>query len=275
MAFDFEAAIKEASREAGQNFLGAIVLGSSGAGKSRLMGSFGCKTLYLYTTGEDHGPKSAKVAGGPDLVPLCLDFANGEQLSADAAYARLLEILGSKDQLKKMGIGAIAVDGATEIETLIRGTTAWERACQTAQGKHNTYAEPATTVSMFRPVISALKDLQRSLQIHFVVSCILDVKELGPNGDILEAAPRLQGYTVAEAVVQQFGDVLVIGRMERNGEVKYKLQFMTEIAKSAKDEAGRMKRSMNFSPRITGATEIPPFLDADLRKCIELKGGKK
>ncbi len=274
MSFDFKAAIKEAQESAKSTLVGAIVLGSSGSGKSTLMGTFGVKTLYLYSSGEDHGVKSAAATKGCDIVPICIDASDGKKLDSDEAYARLIEILNSTEDLKKMGIKAIAIDGASELEAIIRGTAAWTRMCATSQGKHNAFAEPTATVTLFRPIIATLKELQRSLQAHFAVSCVLDVKDIGTCGEILEAAPRLLGYSVAEAIVQQFGDVLVVGRMEKGGEVKHKLQFMTEIVKSAKDEAGRLKKSMNFSPRLAGVLNIPSMLDADLRKVIDLKEGK-
>jgi hypothetical protein len=272
--FDFDKAIKEASEAAKSPLLGAIVLGSSGSGKSSLMGTSGLKTLYLYTTGEDHGVKAAQAAAGSDIVPVCLDYADGKKLDADTAYQRTLDVLGSVDALKKMGVGMVAVDGASEIEAIIRDTKAWQRMCLTGQGKHNAFAEPTSTVSMFRPVINGLKDLQRNLGVHFVISCILDVKDLGPHGEILEAAPRLQGYSVAESVLQQFGDVLVVGKMERDSIVKYKVQFMTDLVKQSKDEKGTLKRAMNFAPRLTGLQNLPPMVDADLKEILKMKAGK-
>lgn len=272
--FDFEKAIKEAKEATSSPLMGAVVLGSSGAGKSTLMGTAGVKTLYLYTTGEDHGVKSAGAIKGADLVPVCVDFADGKKLDADQTYQRILDVLKEHDALKKLGVKCVAVDGASEIEATIRETSAWKKLCSTAQGKHNTFAEGGATITLFRPIINALKEVQRKVGAHFIVTCLLDVKDLGVNGEILEASPRLQGYSVAESLVQQFGDVLVVGRMEREGQVKHKLQFMSEITKTSKDEKGSLKRAMNFSPRIAGLQNPPALLDADLKEIIRLKGQK-
>lgn len=272
--FDFNKAIAEASKASESPLVGAIILGSSGAGKSSLIGTAGVKTLYLYTSGEDHGVKAAKAIAGSDIVPLCLDHADDKKLTADETYERLLSILASHDQLKSLGVGLVAVDGASELEAIIRGTKAWATSCLSASGKHNAFAEPTATVSMFRPILNGLKDLQRKIGCHFVVTCILDVKSLGINGEIEEASPRLLGYSVAESLVQQFGDVLVVGKMAKDGVVKYKLQFLTDIVKTSKDDKGNLKRSMNFAPRVSGHQNLPAYLPADLKEVIKLKGTK-
>lgn len=275
MSFDFDKAIKEAKEAANSPLVGAVILGCSGAGKSRAMGTFGVKTLYIYASGEDHGVQSAACNEGADIIPLCFDSDAGKALEPDAAYARLLSILDARDKIKALGVGAVVIDGVSELEALVRNTSMFTEACKTSAGKHNTFAEPAATVTLLRPIFNALKSLQRGLKIHFALSCILDVKALGNNGEIEEASPRLTGYSVAESVVQQFGDVLVVGRMERNGEIKYKFQFLSELSKTSKDDTGRIKRTMNFSPRVTGAMKVPPIMDADLKEVIKLKKGQK
>lgn len=271
--FDFEKAIKEAATAANSPLVGAIILGSSGAGKSSLMGTSGLKTLYLYTSGEDHGVKAAKAIDGADIVPVCLDYADGIKLGNDDTYARLLAILGSSEALAGQKIGMVAVDGASELEAVIRGTKAWAQACLSASGKHNAFGEPSATVSMFRPILSGLKDLQRKIGCHFAVTCILDVKAMGPNGEIEEASPRLLGYSVAESLVQQFGDVLVVGKMAKEGVVRYKLQTLTDIVKVSKDDKGTLKRSFNFAPRLSGLQNLPAYMNADLKDVIKLKVG--
>jgi hypothetical protein len=276
MSFNFDKAIKESAATSTDDLLGAIILGPSGAGKSSIMGTLPGKILYLHTTGESHGPKSARATGGKNIVPVCIDRDNDVALGPDATYARLLDILSSVDGLKKLGIQSVAIDGASELESIIRATDKWMKMCTTAQGKHNGFAEPTATITLMRPVISALKSLQQTLGVHYAVSCILDVKSLGTDGAIEEATPRLQGFSVAESLVQQFGDVLVVGRMERDGVVKHKIQMMSDVTKVAKDERGTVKKSINFAPRIAGVLvgDLPPLMDADLSKVVELKKAK-
>lgn len=271
MSFNFEQAIKESNESQTSGLVSAIILGPSGAGKSRLMGSFGVKTLYLHTTGESHGPKSAAQSPGASLVTICVDQSGGESLSADASYIRLLDILSDVSGLRKLGIGAIALDGATEIEAIIRNTQKWESKCQSASGKHNGFAEPAATIELFRPILVALKRLQSELKIHFAMTCILDVKTMADNGEILEAAPRVVGYAVAETLVQQFDDVIVVGRMTKGEEAKHKLQMRSEVTKVSKDALGGIKKIFNFAPRLSEVEQLPALIDADLSKVIELK----
>lgn len=284
MGFNFDQAIEEASSQISQTTIGAIILGQSGAGKSYLLGTLPGKVLYLYTGGEAHGVKSAGVPGG-SVIPVRIDYDKTapkevltEQgtLRPDAAYKRLLNILSDVDGIKKQGFTSIAIDGATEIENIITSTEQWKVGCQTDKGKHNTYAEGRTTLTMFRPIITALQHLQIKLGVNYAMSCILDVKSAGIYGEIEEASPRLSGYAVAESVIQQFGDVLVVGRMSKDGVAKHKLQFMTDVSKVSKDLVGNVKKTLNFAPRVAGLSvaDLPPYLDADLKKIIELKGKK-
>lgn len=273
MAFNFEAAIKEAEKSSTENLVSAIVLGPSGAGKSSIMGTFGVKTLYLYTSGESHGPLAARTLGGNNIIGVCIDQDNGATLGPDAAYARLLNILGDLDGIKKLGVKAVTLDGASEIEAIIRATEKWKQLCLSANGKHNGFAEPAATISLLRPVLNLLRDLQTRLGVHFAMSCILDVKDVGPDGAILEAVPRLVGYSVAEMLIQQFADVLVVGRMTKNDVAKHKIQFMSDVNKVSKDQVGNVKKAINFAPRVAGVlvNQLPPIMDADLSQVIKLK----
>lgn len=277
--FDFDAALASAAKDAKSTALEALIMGPSGAGKSTLCGTFGCKTLYLYCPGENHGVKSAKSMGGADIQAMLLDCHDSELSEEDRAdfiLEYLHNLLGSIDQIKKREFGAVVIDGASELEYLIRSSSKWRLDCRTKKGEHNAFDEGKATINGFRTIINALKKLKTTLDIHVVLTCSLDVKELTAIGEISEAIPKLQGYSVAEAIVQQFGDILVVGRMVKNNQVKYKLQFMTEITKVSKEEKTHViKKCLNFSPRIAGIKVgeggLPAFMDADLSKVVELK----
>lgn len=275
MTINLKKAVEESAKIMANNQLEAVILGPSGGGKSTLLGTFNTRTLYLYTLGENHGPKAAMTYGGKNILPICLDYVDGYQLNADQTYSRALEILTS-NELEKAKIGAVAIDGATELELIIRETTRWKEMCKTAQGKHNGFAEPAATISLFRPILNNLKGLQREIGIHYAITCTLDVKDVGENGEIIDSNPRLFGYAVAESLVQQFGDILVVGRMVRDEEVKHKVQFLAGVSKVSKDEVGTVKRSINFNPRISGiaVNDLPNIIDADLERVIKLKKEK-
>lgn len=273
-AFNWKAAAAQAKKQMESKALEAIILGPSGSGKSFLLGSFGCPTLYIYSSGESHGPRAAAKRAkdaGSTIIPICMDLTEeGKLITGEDVLNRLLTILNDDELFDELKIGAIAIDGAAELEVHIRASAAWKRDCLSTQGKHNSYAEPAVTVQMFRPIFNRLKDLQRTRGVHFAMTCMLDVKEYGEHNDIVEASPRLKGFQVAEALIQQHGDVLVVGPMVRDGLKKWKLQFMSDISKTSKDLSGTVKRTVNFSPRLNGA-DAPAYLDADLRAVVALK----
>lgn len=281
MAFDFDKAEKEAAKLIDNTKLGAIVLGSSGGGKSFALGTLPGKILYLYTGSENHGVDSARISASK-IVPVQIDLdgaASDEQklpngmLKPDAAYKRLLSILGEVEGIKKAGFGSVVIDGATELESIITATEQWKLMCQTDKGKHNPYAESKSTVAMFRPIVSALHNLQTQLGTHFAMTCILDVKSAGVYGEIEEASPRLSGYSVAESLIQQFGDVIVVGRMSKDNVAKHKFQFMTDVTRVSKDVLGNVKKAINFAPRVRGVPleRLPTYLDPDFKKVLELK----
>src|ERR1700694_3867927 len=100
MTFDFAQARKYADQVMKNPLLEAIILGSQGAGKSFSLGTMGCKTLHLYGTRESHGPKTAGVPGGSNIVPVCFDHTEAGPLGADDALAALDQILHSYGWMK-------------------------------------------------------------------------------------------------------------------------------------------------------------------------------
>lgn len=252
--------------------VGLILLGPSGAGKSRACGTFGVKTLYLHTASEAHGPVSA-ASGGSEILPVCLDRDDGKPLSADEAYTRLVGILGSKDELKKLGIGAIAIDGATELEAMIQNTSMWNNQLTAKYKGVKSYAGDLT-ISMFKPILSLLHDLQKELGIHYVMTCILNVKEYGENNEILDAAPSLYGFNVATGLIQHFPDILVIGQVSDGERARPAIQLGSHVQKASKDQVTKEVRKLsNFYNRITGAdlSEAPDLIKPDLSKIAAIK----
>lgn len=275
--FDFEKAIKDAQQDIQNKKLFLILLGSSGNGKSYAQGTFGVRTLYLYTQGESHGPKSASTQGGENIVPVCIDREGDKELTADEALKRLHAILDDVEGLKKAKFGAIAVDGASEIETLIRNSSKFRVATTTESGKHNGFAEGPATLGQFREIIGKLKKLQRTLGVHVCMTCILTVKEYDADGLILDSAPQLAGYAVATGLIQQFDDVMLLGRMQKKDKIGYRLQLLATGSKKTLDAQGEVKKTFNFSPRITGVDilSLGSTLDADLKALAELKAKGK
>lgn len=269
---NFAQLIKDGQEKLKNKNVALVLLGPSGSGKSRACGTFGCKTLYLHTSGESHGPASA-AGGGSEILPICLDRDGEKALTADESYARLLEILAAGPELKKLGIGAIAVDGATELEAMIQNTTAWKNRLAAEYKGVKSYAGDLT-ISMFRPILNGLQKLQHEIGIHYVMTCILSVKEYGENNEILDAAPALYGYNVAVGLIQQFPDVLVIGQLSDGERARPGIQLGSHVSRVSKDQATKEVRKLsNFFSRVTGAdlSSAPNIIRPSLALVAEIK----
>jgi hypothetical protein len=272
MGFDFSKAKKDAAADLVSDKLFLILLGSSGNGKSYAQGTFEGKTLYLYTQGESHGPKSASIAGSSNIIPVCIDRDGDDVLSADDALKRLFEIIEDVDGIKSLGAKAVSIDGATEIEALIRNTNRFKTAVKSS------YDEGPVTLAIFRQILNKLKKLQREAGVHICMTCILNVKEYGPNGEIMDSTPSLHGYQVATGLVQQFDDVLTIGRMQSKDKVGYRIQLLAGVQKATADfKTKEIRKTYNFSPRLLGA-DLPSLgktLEPNMAELIKLKRGGK
>lgn len=267
--FNFAKAKENAQKDLNNKTVGAIVLGAPGAGKSTFCGTAGETTLYLYGGAESHGPSAASSGGHGNITSIQIDRDDdGKILPADGAYSRLLAVLSDASGINELGVKVIVLDSLTEIESIIRGTTKWKRDCESASGKHNSFAEPTATINMFRPILSALRDLALDHGIHYAATCPLMVQALGDDGQIAEAAPKLSGYSVAESLIMQFPDVLVVGRMVRNDKQVFALQFNAGVSKVSKDATGNVKKIASFNPRITGIRDLPEVLPANLAQLI-------
>lgn len=282
MAFDFKKARQQAAKALKSPLLELIVLGAQGSGKSYSIGTLGVKTLYLYGTRESHGPRTASVEGGPNIEPMCIDYGvyPGEEMkparsfTPDETLEFIREILNDREYIKSEGYKAIAVDGLAVLEAVAKGSTDWKEKCKTTSGKHNTYKETEATQEVLGEIIGLLKGCQRDLGVHLVVTGVLDVKATDAFGAIEEAAPRLGGYGLAESLNQHFGDIVVVGKMTKGGETKYKFQFLTDLTKVSKDEHGQQKKAMNFSPRLSGLKIDEAIMPADLSHLAKLKAEK-
>lgn len=275
--FDFSKARKSAQKALKNPLLELVVLGSQGAGKSFCIGTLGVKTLYIYGVRESHGPKTAAVEGRTNIDPICIDYGTwpGESVdrpfTPDESLEFLRALLSDHEYLKSEKYKAIAVDGLAVLEAMVKGTQEWKEKCRTTAGKHNTYKETEATQEILGDIIGLLKAAQRELGTHIVVTGVLDVKSTDAFGAIDEAAPRLGGYGLAESLNQHFGDIVVVGKMTKGGETKYKFQFMSDLTKVSKDESGQQKKAMNFNPRMSGLKIDEPIMPADLSLLANLK----
>lgn len=274
MGFDFAKAIKDAEKDENIRSLFLLLLGPSGNGKSYMLGTFGCKTLYLYTQGETHGVTSSQTLGRENVIPVCIDRDGERELSGDEALSRLNAILDDIAGLKAAGFKAIALDGIPELEEIIRQTTKFKVATTAPSGAHNGFAVSPITRTMLRDIIVKLKKVRRELGAHVCVTCTLTVKEYAEDGTIMDAKPQLIGYEVPASLGRQFDDVLIIGRMERAGKIAYRVQLLASATVRALDQLTQsVKKTFDFSPRITGVDILgmKDTIEPDLKTIIALK----
>lgn len=275
--FDFDLAEKNASEMLNSDLLFAAVLGMSGGGKSRVCGTMPGKILYLFTGAEKHGPLSASSAGGK-IIPIQADFNYTTRKpfnTKDEVYINLLNILKSHESFIKGGYNSIVIDGLTEMEMIIRETKVFKDKCKTSSGGHNSFQEGVATSDLIRVLLDELRNLQRATKCHVAVTCILDVKALGDSKEILESSPKLKSYGVAEGLIPQFDDVLVVGRMQKDDEIpEYNFQMGSGVSRTSKEVNGRVKKTINYNPRISvlnHGQEIPEYIPADFKNILAIK----
>lgn len=256
MAINWDSVIEAQSKEPLKPLF-ALVLGPSGGGKSASFGTFGVRTLVLRTTTEHHGGLSAKTVSkkyGFDGQVVDMDFTvrnkDGE-LDADATLANLRSILRDPGVAKTFG--AIAVDSITDLQTIIHKSEAWKQACLTDKGKHNKFAEADADLGIIESILNDYLMPLNHKGLHIALSCAAIVSSMGDQGEDLKASPNLMGFKVAESINRFFPDCFFVARVtEEDGSTAHKFLFKSNIKKDGKDAAGRVLKTTNFSPRVSG-----------------------
>jgi hypothetical protein len=280
MPVSLKAAAAVASKDLiNSKLLAAVLLGTPSGGKSGALGTFGVKTLYAYFGAEKHGYVSALTHGNCELSPYPLSLDDNEKpLTPEQAIKRLMDVLTDKETLKAEGIKAVVVDGLTELEQQIMETQAWKSRIEIEKKGVTSYAGDVT-LSMFRPIMEALRTLQRDLGVHYAVSCILDVQKYEDDGTILDGAPRLKGYDVAVGLLLQIPDRIMIGPMsDDNGDIEPRFQWTAKAHRSTADQKTKVvRKTFNFRPQLIGVDmkTFPAHTKADLSRLIKYKEAKK
>ena len=253
--------------------LEAIILGAQGAGKSGLIGTAPGPTLQLICSTETHGAYGAS-ATGDNVTSICYDRDEADKtLKPEEALECLSEALNGA---LKAGFKTVAIDGLNELERLIRATPRFTELCKSSSGKHSVFEEPVAVKVMMNEIIGLLKVLE-SKGVNVIVTCDLDVRDKGYNGEILDSKPRLSTYSVVENAVQKFRDVLVVGMMSNDkGESGRCIQFLAGVSRDSKDKNGRISKTINFQPRLGGIPdgEVPKYHKADLEALLTYKKEK-
>jgi hypothetical protein len=285
VGFDF-AKMKQESKVSPNTALKALILGASGSGKSYTAGTLKVPTLFLYLTSESHGPISAS-ATNPDIFAVCLDRKEvfdsspgkpGDILSPDESLKKLRAILAN-DITKDFK--ALVIDSITDLEILILKSDEFKSLCTTDKGKINDFKKPEAVLMMLSDLFGLI-DKHWQNGMHVVATCASHVTNVDSSGTAENIVPVLTSYGVVEKVVRIFPDILLLTTIERANEEgveekKRCFSFNTNVNKVSKDLSGKIKKTLNFSARITGLSdeETPDVMAPNLQKVLALKHKSK
>ena len=250
-----------------------LIAGPSGAGKSHLLGTYPGKVLMITLGAETHGVSAAKKSA-TNLTAVYADRdKDGSPLTPDQTMERL-KAMTAPDAIRKAGFQLVALDGLTELEKLARQTKLWTNMCTTQKGSHDSFKETPATIAIMDSILNRLLNLQFEVGVDIAVTCILDVKSTNAKtGEITEAQPRLQGYSIAEGRIQMFGDIITIGSMLGANGTGRVIQMHTELKrKSVDNDTDEVKKIFGITPRLQGVEKVPNFIKADIGEILKLKG---
>ena len=272
MSFDFKKMKENHGKKQVTTALEMLCFGGGGDGKSSLAGTLDGKILYIHGESERHGPESAQMYCKGEIVALNIETYQNPNKDPDIALKTLYEVLGDIEGIKKEGYTSVVVDGLVELEAIARTSKKFKLLCLTKDNKHNSFEEGKAVILIIREVLSLLRGLADE-GIHYYVTCALNVVSRDEeDGSTVECSPRMSTYAVAETIVLQFPDIIVIGEMfNEKGKKAHRIQFGSQMSKASKDLQGRMKRFINFKCRILKVDPLPENMKADLKEVIKMK----
>ena len=257
----------EHAMEIKDNGLQLVILGASGSGKSHAIGTYPGKVAYLYGSGESHGPKSARKEG--TIIPLSWDKSkDGMVIPIDRRLKRIIDFL-DPEGLKEAKVNAVALDSITMLVNDLKQTDAFKKRCLTSKGTHNAFKETEALIELVSIVLNKLQDLSESHGIDVICTIDLNIQSVDETGIITESRPGLPTFGVAKAIIQQFADILVLGRIEG----KPVFQNFAQVKSASKDfETNTTVKYIEYHPRLQGVIEVPELIPANLKEILKLKG---
>lgn len=278
--------IKKAFKNKKEDPLFCCLVGPSGSGKSYLIGTLSLPTAYLYLSSEAHGPKAAS-STNDNILPICLDMKEEFDNFEDVANIPVGSPLSPEKTLAKYnhyvnlpwadeGVKALALDGLTDMELVIKNTLAFKAACTNANGKYNKFAESDELIKFIWNLNKPLMAQHRN-GLHVLVTIAGVVQTLGENGAAETIQPKLSTFGVADQIPRLFGDILLLSRARIEGETKHVIVFDGNMERKGKDAAGNVTKISNFAPRLLGVdtNNLPPMCKADLKKVLEIRSAVK
>lgn len=245
------------------------ILGPSGAGKSHVLGTYPGRTLMIYGAGESHGPASA-TKSNKDLIPIAWDRDNeGNVIAPNQQLKRIKDML-EPDTIKKAGVKCVVLDSLTNLSRDLIHMDQFKQRCMSNRGTHNAFKETEAHIELLSGIINKLQLLHDFHDIDVVVTLDLAIQAIGADGTILESKPGLPTFGVGKAIIQQFADILVLGRM---GEKRIPMfQNMSTPVSTSKDmETKEVVKYVEYNPRLKGVKDIPETLEPSLKTLLDLK----
>lgn len=262
------ASIKPFDASKSKQPLFAVVLGSSGAGKSFLGGTLPGKTLVIHFLSESHAPSS--VAAGANTVgvkntitPYMVDLP---EMTPDEAVEELVAQLQSPDLPKQFD--NIVMDGLPGLEELVMRSEAAKQAGISKAGKADNFAKDRYVSEKLTEVVRLLTIL-RTKGVNVVVTSLARVSD-SETGDAT-VTPRLRGFGTLENLLPAFATILLTVRNNIDG--THYLELGAKFFRQKTDLTGRVTAVASFSTRIEGLSvdQTPPKISSDLRKVLALQ----
>lgn len=248
-----------------------VVMGASGVGKSRFIGTYPGRTLLLYGSGESHGPASASVVSGDNLIAVPWDRNESGELQPDGILPRIKSIL-APDVLAAAGIKCVALDSITNLCLDLKRTTVYKQRCADTKGNHNPFKETEALIELLTGVIRQLQQLNDYHKVDSICTMDLSIQKVSDEGYILESKPGLPSFGVGKAIIQQFADITVLNRRGNNSP---QFENLAVVTSSSEDRATKETvKYLEFHPRLRGVAELPETLEATVPAIMKLKGVK-
>lgn len=266
--------------------LSAVLIGTQGTGKTTTCGSLlQVPTLLLYVSAlEGHavnnmakGAALYEGASADNLFPVAIDTVEepdlgilefckklpvGSKLNADQALMKLHTYL----QLAKGNVQAVVVDSLTALSFLFSASQKWKNRCMSDKGLHSGFKESDAHVEMFQEIIGVMTTLNDA-GIHTVCTCGAKLVEADSvSGDVEKISPELPAYRVAERIIYAFADIIPLARNTQFPPWKCMIDFEVDTMRVQKDDKQRVKKMINFTPRLQCArldvplSVLPPDL---------------
>jgi hypothetical protein len=242
------------------------VMGPSGAGKSHFIGTHPGKTLLVYGQSEAHGPASA-VKSNKDIIALSWSQTKDGPVKPELYLKRLKDIL-DPEALKAAGIKCVALDSITNLCPDLKATPLCKQRCLSAQGKHNPFKETEALIEMVTKILNQLQVLSDVHDIDIITTMDLAITSIGTSGEIIESKPGLPTFGVGKALIQQFPDILVLGRID--GQPKFQ-NLSKAVSKSVDRDTEEVVKYLEYNPRLRGVEKLPELLEPSVSAILELK----